>query len=155
MAKYNKNSFLGYINNPMSSEEIQKHYQENAIRLEKCELYCDFSHSLILLIFDTYLGDDVTELEQQVKHFNWCWNRNIQNFLTEGLDFEEEKLYDYFLEFMLEVFYISKDKPNNFFDVRILNLWSNLFDYERSKTKSDLDALLEIYNLFEKALKII
>jgi hypothetical protein len=56
---------------------------------------------------------------------------------------------------MLEVFYISKEKPNNFFDIRILNLWSNLFDYERTKTNSDIDALLEIYNLFEKALKIM
>ena len=56
---------------------------------------------------------------------------------------------------MLEVFYGSKEKPNDFFDVRLLNLWSNLFDYEKSKTNSDMDALLEIYNLFEKALKII
>jgi hypothetical protein len=49
-----------------------------------------------MTIFDTYLGDDVTNIEHQVIHFNWAWNRTIDNFIDESLDFEEDKLYNYF-----------------------------------------------------------
>jgi hypothetical protein len=103
-----------------------------------------------MTIFDTY-GDDVTNIEHQVIHFNWAWNRTIDNFIDESLDFEEDKLYNY-LEFTLEMFYSIPNKTkweNN----RILNIWVEIFDYTKRKTNSDIDVLIEIYIIFEKALK--
>ena len=154
--KYNKNSFLGYINNPMDNDDIVMLYNENNIKCEKCELFSDFSQSLILIIFDTYLGDDVTDIENQVKHFNWVWDKNINNFIEEGLDFENDILYDYFLEFMLEVFYIVPNKNNiELIDKKIIKLWVDIFDYHKNKTNSDMDSLIEIYKIFDKSLKIL
>lgn len=154
--KYNKNSFLGYINNPMDNDDIVMLYNENNIKYEKCELFSDFSQSLILIIFDTYLGDDVTDIENQVKHFNWVWDKNINNFIEEGLDFEDNILYDYFLEFMLEVFYIVPNKNDiELIDKKIIKLWVDIFDYHKNKTNSDMDALIEIYKIFDKSLKIL
>lgn len=149
--KYN---FLAYINNPLSKESIAIQYGANNIRFEKCELYSDFVQSLLRLAFDTYLGDDITSIEQQIKHFKWCWDKNLSNFKDEGLAFNNPKLYNYFLEFMLEVYYSSVDK-NEYenADKILLKLWYNIFDYGRVKTNSDMDTLIEIYNIFEKSLK--
>lgn len=151
--KYN---FLDYINNPISKEGVTLLYSANNIRFEKCELYSDFVQSLLRLCFDTYLGDDVTNIEQQIKHFKWCWDKNINNFTKEGLIFDNQVLYHYFLEFMLEVFYSSVDKEKfNKVEKSVLKLWYNIFDYTKTKSYSDMDALIEIYGIFEKSLKTI
>jgi hypothetical protein len=155
MTNFNKNSFLGYINNPISKEDMMLFYKENNIKYEKCELYSDFALSLIMTIFDTYMGDDVTNLDDQFKHFEWAWQKTILNFVEEGLDFEANVLYEYFLEFMLEVYYPIIDKKEIDIDKKLCNLWINLFDYNKTKTNSDIDALIEIYVIFEKSLKII
>lgn len=155
MNKFNKNSFLGYINNPMGTEDMMLFYKENNIKYEKCELYSDFALSLIMTIFDTYMGDDVTSLDDQFKHFEWAWQKTILNFVEEGLDFEANTLYEYFLEFMLEVYYPIVNKNELCIDKKICKLWLDIFDYHRIKTNSDIDALIEIYIIFEKSLKII
>ncbi len=152
---HKKNDFLAYINKPMSKESIAMLYDANNIRFEKCELYSDFVQSLLHLIFDTYLGDSVTCPKEQINHFKWCWDTNVMRFIEEGLVFENERLYNYFLEFMLEVFYTSPEK-NNITDVDklLLNLWINIFDFSKIKTHSDMDTLIEIYQLMEISLKI-
>lgn len=155
MEKFNKNSFLGYINNPMSKEDIMLFYRENNIKYEKCELYCDFALSLIITIFDTYMGDEVTNLDDQFKHFEWSWKKTILNFVEEGLDFEDNILYQYFLEFMLEVYYPIINKKELVIDKKICNLWVNIFDYHKTKTNSDIDVLIEIYQIFNSSLKIL
>lgn len=152
---FNRNSFLGYINNTMSNEDMVMLYRENNIVLEKCELFGDFAQSLLITVFDTYLGDDITNLENQVKHFNWCWAKTLKIFIDEGLDFDSQPLYDYFLQFTLEVFYTTPNKSTYpFIEKRILKLWVDIFDYHKDKTNSDMDALVEIYLIFEKTLKI-
>jgi hypothetical protein len=154
--KQKKHDFLSYINNPLSRESVLVLYAANNIKLEKCELYSDFSQSLIRMAFDTYLGDDVTDIEQQIKHFKWCWGKNIDNFSKEGLSFDNEKLYHYFLEFMLEVYYgLSNKEENTNTNKNTLKLWFNIFDYHKTKTNSDVDTLIEIYTLFNSALKIL
>ena len=155
MGNFNKNSFLGYINNPLSKEDMMLHYKENNIKYEKCELYSDFSLSLIMTIFDTYMGDDVTVLDDQLKHFEWAWKKTILNFIEEGLDFESNPLYEYFLEFMLEVYYPINNKNELHIDKKICKLWVDIFDYDKIKTNSDIDAFLEIYVIFEKSLKTL
>jgi hypothetical protein len=100
------------------------------------------------------MGDEVTTVEHQIKHFNWCWKRNVANFASEDLIFESDKLYSYFLEFMLEVYYTAPDKDSPEFDhKKILKIWYYIFDYNREKTNSDMDTLIEIYKIFEYSLK--
>lgn len=151
-----KHNFLGYIHNPMSNDSVKMLYAANNIIIEKCELYNDFTQSLLKIVFDTYMGDDVTTVKEQIKHFKWCWDKNISNFKKEGLVFDNKNLYNYFMEFLLEVFYTSSDK-NNFdnLDKVLLKLWSNVFDYDRPKTNSDVDTLIELYRIFEKSIKIM
>jgi len=153
MNKNNKINFLDYINTPMSKDSIIILYNANGIKYEKCELYNDFVQSLLMLAFDTYLGDDVTNVEEQINHFKWCWEKNISNFKEEGILFENKKLYNYFLEFMLEVYYSCLDKSVfKSSGKNVLLLWDNIFDYNRIKTNADMDTLIEIYKIFEKSL---
>jgi hypothetical protein len=150
----NNSSFLDYINKPMSLEDIRVAYSTNNIYFEKCELYGDFVQSLLLVVFDTYLGDDVLNYDNQFKHFEWCWNKVVKDFELEGVRIDNPKLYNYFLEFTFEVFYIYPDKtPFYYKDQAILNIWIELFNFTKVKTNSELDTLVEIYKLFENSLK--
>ncbi len=104
------------------------------------------------------MGHDFTNTEQQFSHFTWCWNKNILNFKEEGILFNNglnNSLYNYYLEFMLEVYYLSPEKKeNDNISKDILKLWFNIFDYNREKTNSDIDMLVEIYNIFQTSLVI-
>ena len=155
----NKNKtleLLNYINTPMSRESIMVLYNANNITHEKCELYSDFIQSVILIVFDTYMGDDITDIAQRKNHFKWCWNTNVSNFQSEGVLFESSKLFNYFLEFMLEVYYSCMDKSIfEYSGKTVLVLWDNIFDYNRIKTNADMDTLIEIYRIFDKSLKNI
>jgi hypothetical protein len=148
-------NFLKYINTPMSRESIIVLYNANNINLEKCELYNEFIQSLIFLVYDTYMGDDITNEKEQKNHFNWCWSKNIENFEKEGFIFNSLKLKSYFLEFMLEVYYpITKKEENKTALDNIIKLWVYIFDYNNNKSKSDMDTLIEVYKMFENSLKI-
>lgn len=142
--------FLSYLNTPLSKESIAMIYDANNVKFERCELYGDFVLSLLSLVFDTYMGDDFTPAGEQVKHFKWCWDKNVDNFRLEGINIEGDNLYEYFLEYMLEVFYFS-DKTNQNDSLR---LWTDLFDYSKNRSQSDMDTFVEVYKLFDKSLKV-
>ncbi len=89
-----------------------------------------------------------------IKHFRWCWNKVVDNFKEEGIYFKNPKLYNYFLEFMLEVFYMYEGKQEDYSDTGILKIWENVLSYDKPKTHADLDTLIEVYKIFEKSLII-
>ena len=147
--------FLNYIKNPLSETSIAILYDANSVRFDKCQLYSDFVCSLLMLVFDTYLGDVITTEKQQIEHFNWCWNKNISNFKDEGIEFKSiNELLSYFKEFMVEVFYAIEDKDDKpYINENLISLWEYIFDYKKPKSRSDIDSFIEIYNIFEKSLK--
>jgi hypothetical protein len=157
MTNKNKTSeLLNYIKTPMSRESITLLYTTHNIKYEKCELYGDFIQSLMLLIFDTYMGDEITSEIEQKNHFKWCWNKNIENFKKEGIGIASTKLYSYFSSFMSEVYYpITKKEENKVAHTNILKLWSYIFDYNNNKSKSDMDTFIEVYRLFEAGIQVI
>ncbi len=146
-------NLLAYIRNPMSKESIVILYDSHNIRYEKCILYNDFVQSLLLMVFETYMGDEVTNLNQQINHFKWCWEKNYSNFCREGIIFESIFLYDYFLQYTLEVFYSEKDKTKlHSIESNCLHLWTEIFNYNRIKTQAEMDTLIEIYRLFDDSM---
>lgn len=151
---YDKSRFLAYIHQSMSSEAIQMIYTRNNIIFQKCELFNDFVKSLLLTVFETYMGDDVTNPNEQIKHFNWRWVKTLESFKGEGFLFNNLNLYNYFLEFSFEVFYTNKDKNKKEFNQGVLKIWEDLFNYNKTKTNSDVDALIEIYLLMDNTLKM-
>lgn len=155
IGKADKNiEFLSYIGTPLSENSISVLYSANNINFERCELFSDYVQSLLYIIFDTYLGDDITEDSDKIKHFEWCWNENIKNFKKEGITFSnKDESFDYFKEFMIEVFYNIELKEENRVKVIIKGLWGSIFSYTGTKTSSDMDNFIELYKILENSLK--
>jgi hypothetical protein len=153
-------NFFNYITKPLTPEDVDVWFRSNNIIPEKMELYSDFSHSLNILIVDTYLGEQPQSNETKItlseedkkKHFEWCWNKIVDNFKKEGLTFDNKgEHYDYFKSFFDEIFYNQKDEK-----VRksISSFFNDLFDVKKPFTKSDLDMISTIYKMLDKHMSI-
>ena len=99
--KPTRRDIINYIYKTVDKGEMNVIYNDNNIQYHKCELYSDFVQSLLHLIFNTYLGDEVTSEENQRNHFKWCWKRNQTNFAKEDIYIDSEKLYEYLQEPLL------------------------------------------------------
>jgi len=151
-------NFFNYISKPLLPEEVDLWFTSNNIIPEKLELYSDFTHSLNNLIFNTYLGESsinetkITLSESDDRnHFEWCWNRTIDNFSKESIGFDKDgEHFDYFESFFGETFYNQKDtKVKSSIGV----FFTDLFNNDKTFTKSDLDMITTIYKLLDKYLK--
>ena len=151
-------NFFSYISKPLLPEDVDVWFRSNNIISEKMELYSDFTHSLNNLIFNTYLGEnDVIETKivlsesDDRNHFEWCWIRTIDNFGKENIKFGKKgEHFDYFESFFGETFYNQKDSKVK---SSIGSFFSDLFNNQKSFTKSDLDMITTIYKLLDKYLK--
>ncbi len=143
----------------MDPEDVDIWFRVNNIIPEKMDLYYDFSFSLYYLILDTYLGDDknsetkiVLSDEDNLKHFEWCWNKTIENFQKEEITFNKKgDHYNYFLSFFTDIFYNQKeDKIKS----SIGTFFNDLFDRKKPFTKSDLDMISSIYKSLDKNMSV-
>ena len=153
-------NFFNYITKNLDPEEVDIWFRVNNIIPEKMELYYDLSYSLFLLIKKTYLGDDQNNNETKVdmtdednqKHFDWCWNKTIENFKKESIIFQNEgEHYDYFFSLFNELYYKqSKELIRNSIDT----FFNDLFNREKPFTQVDLDLIYNIYKTLDKNLLI-
>jgi hypothetical protein len=152
-------NFLNYITKNLDPEEVDIWFKVNNIIPEKMELYYDLSHTLFILIKKTYLGNsestsetkvEMTE-EDNLKHFEWCWKKTIDNFGKENLKFfYKGEHFEHFKSFFDEVFYKQKDEK---IKKQIKTFFEELFDLKKPFTKSDLDMLTDLYKSLDKNLK--
>ena len=151
-------NFFNYISKPLQPEDVDVWFRVNNMIPEKMELYYDFTLSLNNLIVETYLGENENK-ETQItvtysddkNHFEWCWDKIIHNFNKENIFFKKKgEHYDYFDSFFEETFYNQKDmKVKN----SIGNFFEDLFNTNKSFTKSDLDMITTIYKLLDKQIE--
>ena len=152
-------NFFKYISKPIPPDDVDVWFKINNIIPEKLELFSDFSYSLNMLIVETYLGENNTSetkiilsSEDVEKHFQWCFNKVIDNFSKEGIIIKKKgEHYDYFKTFFYDVFYNQKEEK-----VRksIGEFFNELFEIKKPFTKSDLDMIGVIYKLLDKNLEI-
>jgi hypothetical protein len=153
-------NFFNYITKPLSPEDVDIWFRVNNIIPEKLELFSDFSHSLNITIVDTYLGENNLPNETKItmseddnlKHFDWCWNKTIESFEKEDINFlKKGEHYEYFQSFFNDIFYNQTDDK-----VRksISSFFNDLFDAKKPFTKSDLDMISTIYKTLDKSLKL-
>jgi hypothetical protein len=123
---------------------------------ERVELFNDIVESLTTLVVTTYLGDDTSETkikfseEDITNHFNWCWNKILENFQKENILIDSDGEHkDYMKVFMNDSFYNQKDENIR----KSINLFvKDLFDLDKTFVKSDLDILTEVYKLFNRSV---
>ena len=149
-------NFLNYITKNLDPEQVDIWFRVNNIIPERMDLYYDLSYSLFLLIKTTYLGYDDEYSETKVKmtnednqnHFDWCWDKIIENFRKENIKFNERgEHYDYFLNLFNEIYYTqNKDIIRNSIDA----FFNDLFNRDKSFTQVDLDLVFNIYKSLDK-----
>ena len=151
-------NFFNYISKPLQPEDVDVWFRVNNIIPEKLELYSDFTHSLNNLISSTYLGESninetkiILSEDDNKNHFEWCWGKVIDNFNKETIKFDKKgEHFDYFESFFGETFYNQKDTKVK---SSIGFFFTDLFNNDKSFTKSDLDMVTTIYKLLDKYLK--
>ena len=132
-------NFFNYITKNLDPEEVDVWFRVNNIIPEKMELYYDLSYSLYLLIKKTYLGNTQNNNETKVemsdednqKHFDWCWNKTLDNFKKENINFTNEGEHkEYFISLFNQIFYIcfamitiisSYHYYNNYHNINYIN----------------------------------
>lgn len=152
-------NFFNYITKPMSPEDVEVWFRVNNVISEKLELYSDFSHSLNSLILETYLGQNTISNETKIilsdndnlNHFDWCWKKTIENFKKENITFRVKGgHYDYFKSFFDEIFYHQKEDKVR---LSVGEFFTDLFNLDKTFTKSDLEMVLIIYKVLNNGLK--
>jgi hypothetical protein len=89
--------------------------------------------------------------QDKLSHFDWCWNKLINDQKKENFIFKIEGQHkDYFKNFFIDTFYDKKEK--NMKD-SIRYFLDDVFNLDTDFTKSDLEILIEIYNLMEKNIE--
>ena len=145
--------FYNYITEPVTPEDMRLWVRHKNIDVDRTDLFYDFIDSVHTIVHETFLGDDViTNEDDKQKHFNWCWNKTINNFKEESIIFNVEgDHYEYFWNFFYESYYKDKDKR----DVEnINNYFLILTKLHILKTKSELDMLSDIYILLNSNLTV-
>jgi hypothetical protein len=147
-------NFFNWMAKPLPKDEIIIWLNIHNMTYEKIELYGDFFKSLNQTIIDTYLGDNTSEtkillsLNDNLSHFEWCWNKTIENFKKENIIINSNGEHkDYFKSFFMDTFYNQKET-----DIKksITKFLKDIFDIGMTYYKSDLDLLTELYKLIEK-----
>lgn len=147
-------NFFNWMSKPVPKEEIDIWFNVHNIVNEKVELYGDIFKSLNFIISDTYFSEDSRETKinltqnDNIKHFDWCWNRLVSDFSKENIKIRKEgKHKDYFESFFFDTFYNQKEKSVK---IAIPSFLLEVFDLNKPFSKSDLDILTELYKLLEK-----
>ena len=95
----------------MEERDILLLLKINGFTVERANLLLDFVQSITQKIVRTYLGDTLMTTEDKRKHFDWCWKSVLKDFSKENIFFNKKgSLYDYFLSFFNEIFYLEQEK---------------------------------------------
>ena len=146
--------FIEYISKKMERDDLHLLYRINNITKERIELFYDFVYSLNELVITTYLGDEITTKEDRDKHFKWCWEKVIDAFKKEGIYFiTVTELYNYFITFFQESCYEEKYKTTRKSN-KLKSFWTDLFSFNKVKTMSEYESLLELYKIFNRSFMV-
>ena len=146
-----RKEFIKQIHKDLTESELHLFYNKNGIVFEEVDLFRDFVVGLTYIISNTYLGDSITPPKKQLSHFNWCWDKNINNFKKENIYFNEKgSHYAYLVKYFTETFYNNEDK--NMAIKLIIKFWVTIMTYLPPKKMIDLGVLLNLYKLMHKNL---
>ena len=149
-------NFYAWMMKPINNDDVEVWFNVNNMIYEKRQLFSDFTFSLFNLIKSTYLGDDDSNIETKItmtqedkkSHFEWCWNKTIENFSKENIRFNSKGEHkEYYDKFFMDLYY---NADNKLISDNIEKFFGELFNEDKVFTKSDLDMLTEIYKLLNK-----
>lgn len=141
-----KSNTNNYLFEKATDGEISKEFNKNNIIRERLDLYKNFVLKLTYLLYDSYLGREYIETEEDVKgHFNWAFNKI--NSICENMNInfgKGEKIYKTFFEY----FYLYLYEDDNNFQAHY-NFFEKCLNYNSEKTVLELQYLIKLYLMFD------
>ncbi len=147
-------NFFNYMTQTVPKEDLIIWFNIHNMYYERIELFGDIFKSLNFIITDTYLGNDYTDTrivitqEDNDNHFNWCWEKLIENFRKENILINDEGDHkEYLKSFFNDTFY-----GENKIEMRksIPKFLDDIFNMDKDFVKPDLDILTEYYKILQK-----
>ena len=139
---------------PVSKEDLILWFNIHNMYYERIELFADIFKTLNFIITDTYLGNEYSETrifmskEDNINHFNWCWEKLIKGFEKENIIIDKQGDHrDYFNSFFNDTFY-GENKENLRKSIPIF--LNDIFNLDKEFIKPDLDILTEYYKIIQK-----
>ena len=124
----------------------------------RVEIYRDFALNLLYYIYNYYLDKETLSKDEDIyNHYTWCFKKVCDEFLLEELDFRKNSdLKKYFYDYYYHQFYkIDKNNMNQNTSIEYYErFWKGIFEIDKQKNKNVLNLLVEIYNVFDKSIKI-
>lgn len=147
-------NFFNYMTKKIPKDEIIIWFNIHNMYYERIELFGDIFKSLNFIINDTYLGNESYETkiiitnEDNQKHFDWCWEKLVEDFRKENIIISLEGEHkEYFKSFFNDTFYNqdgSKVKES------IPTFLNEIFNVNKDFVKPDLDILTEFYKILQR-----
>ena len=137
-------------NDNVKELELVRKFKSRGVVKERVELYRDFSINLLNYIYDTYLGREYLNKDEDITgHFNWAYQKVLNEFEQEEIDFYGNNvLYEYFYDYYYNQFYtFNKIHSLNTYE----KFWNDIFELKKSKERKVFDVLLELYEIFDKS----
>lgn len=149
----NPKNFIEYIGKFLPKEKTKDFFTRQNIKVEQTDLFIDFTITLLSILYESYLGDDIiTNDTDRNGHFNWVWSKTLNQYKKEKIRFKEEGYHkDYFRYFLYENFYVAKDKDKIIIGMK--EFFRSVLDITKEKTMSDIDNLKIIYELLRDNLE--
>lgn len=147
------NNFIEYIGKFLPKEKTKEFLIQQNVKVERADLFTDFTVTLLTHLYETYLGDDVINSDDdRYSHFNWVWKKTILQYKKEKIKFKDDGYHkDYFWYFLHENYYMAKDKDKIVIGMK--DFFRTVLDVTKDKTMSDLDNMKAIYELMVNAME--
>ncbi len=129
--------------------------QKYIIVKDRVEIYKDVALNLLYYIHHYYIDKESLSADEDIRnHYNWCFKKVCDEFLKEGIDFSKnEVLKKYFYEYYYHQFYNIKNGVNQDTSLEYYEkFWKNIFEIDKQKSKSIINILIEIYNVFDVSI---
>jgi len=134
----------------LTEYEAMKQMKSNNVVKERVEFYRDFVINLIHYIHSTYLGKDYIKTEEDIRgHFNWAFNKVLADLEAEEIIFGDTKeIREYYFKYFHVRLYEVDATPSL---KAFLNFWEEIFALKPNKEKTVMNALIEVYKMFDDA----
>lgn len=135
----------------MISEKNKTVELKYSIMKNRVNYYLDFTLCLLENIFKYYIDKETLSEDVDIKNFyNYCFDRTCKIFLEENVDFtQNNELKEYFFTYYYHYFFKTDKDP----DIKYFkNFWKSIFNVNNPKNKTHLNALVELYTIFDNSL---
>jgi hypothetical protein len=132
----------------VTKEDMLRAYNIKGVNFDKVNIFSEFITELINTVYDTFLGNDSINNEQDIiTHFKWCYDKVAKRSTLYKFE-DNQELYDYFMEYFRINIYLCEESRDIDFDYFTFFLKPN-----ENEQRFQIDSFLDLYDIFDRTEK--